>query len=224
MKWTLFAFCLLLSGCNMSCEKGLQKMSLIFPEETDNSCVILHPAMPMSLTAFTLCMSLASELPTNRDTILFSYYNSGDALNLWVENGKFNLYLLQSSPVSFSLPQLSTFSTNLCVTWESSSGMTTFWVNGKSSIRKVYRQGYKVQNGGIVILGQDQDSLGNTFDIKQSFAGEITNVHLWDYVLSSDEICLVSEGHTVPKGNVIDWNSVDYEAKGNVLIKPVNIS
>ncbi|XP_028675001.1 pentraxin fusion protein-like isoform X2 [Erpetoichthys calabaricus] len=222
MKWPLFAFCLLLSGCNVCCEKGLKKMSLIFPEETDNSYVMLRPAKPMSFTAFTLCMCVASELHLLRETVLFSYYNSGDALNLWVEYGKFNFYLLHSNPVSFRLPQLNSFWTNLCVTWESSSGLTAIWVDGKSSGRKVYRQGHEVQDGGIVILGQDQDNPGNEFDKKQSFIGEITSVHLWDYVLPSDELCLVSQGHTEPKGNVIDWNTVGYEARGNVLIKPVN--
>ncbi|XP_039617944.1 pentraxin fusion protein-like [Polypterus senegalus] len=197
-------------------------MSLIFPEETDNSYVILRPAKPMSFTAFTLCMSLTSEFNLLRETILFSYYKSGDALNLWVEYGIFNVYLLHSDPVSFKLPHLNTFWTNLCVTWESSSGLIAVWVDGKSSGRKVYRQGHKVRDGGIVILGQDQDNLGNGFDKKQSFTGEITSVYLWDYVLSSDELCLVSQGHTEPKGNVIDWNTVGYEARGNVLIKPVN--
>ncbi|KAG2460392.1 pentraxin fusion protein-like [Polypterus senegalus] len=222
MKPTQFALFLLISCISVCCEKGLEKKSLIFPEETNSSYVILHPVKPMNLTAFTLCMRLASELPNKRDTILFSYYMAGDALNLWSEPGVFTLYLLNSTPASFRFPQLSTFWTNLCVTWKSSSGLTTFWVNGRRSVRKVYRQGHHIQKGGSVILGQDQDRWGSSFDSTQSFTGEITNVHLWDYALSSDEILSASEGYTEPEGNVIDWNSVEYEAKGNVLIEPVN--
>ncbi|KAM3915738.1 C-reactive protein-like [Leptodactylus fuscus] len=206
--------------------EGLDGSALIFPEEGNQTFAILQPREPIDLTEFTLCFRVATALSGHREVILFSYCNNGaDELNVWREfDGRLSLYLRTSSePTIFSLPALSTFGTHVCVTWESSSGVTSFWVDGKRSARQVYRKGHHVSPGGIVILGQDQDTCGGRFDAKQSLVGEISDVHLWNYLLPSSTIKDVHEKRQSAGGNIIDWSSVHYRLYGNAVIQSVDV-
>ena len=66
-----------------------------------------------------------------------------------------------------------------------------------------------------IILGQEQDSFGGSFDAKQSFVGEIWDVYLWDHVVSLKNLC-----STCYIGNILNWRALTYQAKGYVVVKP----
>uniref|UniRef100_A0A673G6S7 Pentraxin (PTX) domain-containing protein n=1 Tax=Sinocyclocheilus rhinocerous TaxID=307959 RepID=A0A673G6S7_9TELE len=74
---------------------GLGGKVLLFPYETDFSYVQLTPKKPLGLTAFTLCMRVATELQGERQIILFAYRTPDfDELNVWREkNGRVSFYL-----------------------------------------------------------------------------------------------------------------------------------
>ncbi|XP_026114327.1 pentraxin fusion protein-like isoform X2 [Carassius auratus] len=177
----------LLSLTPAATEVGLGGKVLLFPTETDTSYVKLIPEKPLSLSAFTLCMRVATELPGQREIILFAY----------------------------RVPK-----THLCITWESETGLTAFWVDGRRSLFQFYRRGHLIHPGGIVLLGQDADRFVGGFDASQSFVGEITDVHMWDHVLSSSQVKAVYSNQEpyVPKGNVFDWDTIKYDITGNVLV------
>ncbi|XP_043919562.1 pentraxin fusion protein-like [Protopterus annectens] len=207
----------------LSFASGLHQKSVIFPEPTNYSYVILNPSKPLELTAFTLCMRVAVE--QTRETIIFAYCKANrDEFNVWREkNGTYSVYFRSGSDgIHFTIPPLNTFFTHLCVTWESKSGLTAFWVNGKRSVRKVYKKGHKILSGGIALIGQDQDKCLGDFDINQSFVGEISDLNMWDYVLTSNDIAALSDGYEVAKGNIFQWSEISYEIKGNVVVQPIN--
>ncbi|XP_077323573.1 uncharacterized protein LOC143958005 isoform X2 [Lithobates pipiens] len=201
--------------------EGLCGKSLVFLEEGITDYAILHPSVPIDLTEFTICLRVSTELSGHREVLLFSYHTDRDELNVWREvDGTLSLYLGSSSlAAKFSLPGLNTFGTHICVTWESSSGLTAFWFDGKRSASKGYRKGHHVLPGGRVILGQDQDTFGSSFDAKQSLVGEISDVQLWNYVLPPQAIKEVYEGKSKSLGNIINWKSIKYTVYGNVLVK-----
>ncbi|KAG7231519.1 hypothetical protein INR49_011598 [Caranx melampygus] len=127
--------------------------TLVFPTATSTSLVEIFPLKPLQLQAFTLCMNVAleSQTPPGRDVILFAYRTTNDdELNA--------VPYLTGEGVLFALPQLGALETHLCITWESGSGATSFFLNGRKSLAKIYRQGHVVQSGGKAILGQDADS------------------------------------------------------------------
>ncbi|XP_062848578.1 C-reactive protein-like [Trichomycterus rosablanca] len=202
-------------------EVGLNGKVVLFPSETDSSLVKLFPQKSMALSAFTLCMQVGTELRGEREIILFAYRtNDFDALNVWREkDGTFALYLA-GKPVFFHLTPLSTFRTHLCLTWDSSTGLTAFHVNGRRSVRQVFKLGHKIQPGGTVLLGQDPDTYLGKFHKTQSFVGEITDVNMWDFVLSDAQInaLYANLNLRVLRGNIFDWSSVQYETRGNVMI------
>ncbi|XP_075039889.1 C-reactive protein-like [Mixophyes fleayi] len=206
--------------------ESLRGKVLVFPSQGIQDYAVLHPREPIDLSEFTLCLRVATELSGQREVILFSYFNNqGDGLNVWRElNGQLSLYLHSSEHAAiFSLPGLSALETHICVTWESSSGLTAFWVDGKQSLRKIYQKGLQILPGGMVILGQDQDELGGKFDEKQSFVGEISDVHLWNYVLPSCAIRDVYERKSTIWGNIINWESIKYTLFGDVKVWPTKI-
>ncbi|XP_061087835.1 C-reactive protein-like isoform X2 [Conger conger] len=214
---------LLLYGFSLSSasEVGLSGKSLIFPYETDYSYVRLTPQKPLELNAFTLCMRLATELQEDRQIILFAYRTGDfDELNVWREkDGRLSFYL-SGDGVNFNLPALTTFKTSLCLTWESKTGLSAFWMNGIRSARQVYKAGHTIRGKGTVLLGQDPDRYLGDYEAVQSFVGEISDVNMWDFVLTESQIKAVHSGERVPKGNIFDWNTIAYHINGNVLIVP----
>ena len=69
-------------------------------------------------------------------------------------------------------------------------------------------RGHTIRQGGTVTLGQEQDSVGGDFEKTQSFQGMLSNVNIWDHVISNTPIenmatsCLWGEGDT---GKVYKW-------------------
>ncbi|XP_076007591.1 C-reactive protein-like [Genypterus blacodes] len=173
----------------------------------------------MELRAFTLCMRVATELQDERQIILFAYRTPDyDELNVWREkDGRVSFYM-SGDGTFFNLPPIATFRTSLCLTWESQRGLAAFWVAGKRSTYHVYKPGHTIRPNGTVLLGQDPDKHLGGLEAVQSFVGEVTDLNMWDYVLSGSTIQAWYYGHKVPKGNVFDWGAIEYELNGNVMV------
>ncbi|KAI2648770.1 Pentraxin fusion protein [Labeo rohita] len=200
---------------------------LVFPSKSSSSYVKLTPDKQMSLSAFTLCMRVAADLQDWRDIILFAYRTpDNDELNVWKEkDGRFSLYFQSSRDGAlFRMAPLSPYRTHLCVTWNSANGLTAIWVDGRRSSLQVYKTGHRVRAGGIVVLGQDPDSYLGDFDSEQSFVGDIKDLYMWDYVLSDNQIKAVylNQKASMPKGNMLNWNTIKYYAYGNVVVEDAN--
>ncbi|KAL3053210.1 hypothetical protein OYC64_005699 [Pagothenia borchgrevinki] len=194
--------------------------TLVFPDESDSSYVEMVPQKPLNLMAFTLCMRVATELPNmEREIILFAYRTQDfDELNVWQElDGRYSFYL-SGDAVMFKAPKLGPTETHICVTWDSSSGAAAIFMDGRKSVTKMYRRGHRIRSGGKVIIGQDPDNYLGSFDAKQSFVGSISDVNMWDSVLSDSTIQDMNSGKRVPRGNVFDWESVELNVKGGAEV------
>ncbi|XP_069021469.1 C-reactive protein-like [Embiotoca jacksoni] len=192
--------------------------TLVFPVETDNSFVEMVPKKPLTLRAFTLCMRVATELTGKREVILFAYRTQQfDELNVWRElDGRLSFYL-SGEGVLFRVPPPGPLETHLCFTWDSSSGASAIFVDGKKSLTKIYKTGHTIRSGGKVLLGQDPDSYLQGFDAKQSFVGEICDVNMWDSVLPDSAIRDMHSGERIQRGNVFDWETTQLIITGNVV-------
>uniref|UniRef100_A0A8C5QRS9 Pentraxin (PTX) domain-containing protein n=1 Tax=Leptobrachium leishanense TaxID=445787 RepID=A0A8C5QRS9_9ANUR len=197
----------------------LSGRSFFFPGESGNSYVYLNPQIPMNLKALTLCMKLSLDVPESRETILFSYRTRYyDELNLWIEsNGNIGLYMSGDGVFFIPIDQKREWN-NLCLTWESKHGRTELWVNGRRKPIRIYRIKHQIREGGIAILGQDQDLLGGGFDAKQSYVGKIKDLNMWNRVLPLKALRNIYRDKEVQKGNIFDWSSLTYVTKGNVTI------
>ena len=74
--------------------------------------------------------------------------------------------------------------------------VTTVYFNGKklktelSDTPKGRNQWYAA---GEWILGQDQDSLGGSFEKQQSLSGILSNINVWERILTDDEVARMSK-------------------------------
>ncbi|XP_048379946.1 mucosal pentraxin-like isoform X1 [Stegostoma tigrinum] len=212
----LLVSCLCMLG---SVSGGFLGKSLVFSTQSDSTYVKLLPTEFSQLSAFTLCLRAASE--AKRGYSLFSYATASkdNELLLWHnENSKLSLHL-DNDLLDFEIPEMDAQLRHICVTWNSLTGLTTLWINGIRSLRKVGHKGAVVHGGGTIILGQEQDQEGSGFDSQQSFEGELADVNMWDHILSPRYIKALSRQCHRTGGNIINWATVEYVSRGIINIQ-----
>ncbi|XP_071219615.1 jeltraxin-like [Salvelinus alpinus] len=171
-----------------------------------------------SLSALTVCLRYMAE--EGKDLTLFSL-TQGNYWNLLLErnSGMDRLSTHSTSQYFRSYRLLSKYITdiehrpwtNLCVTWEAETGVAQVWRGGTVSIRKR-------------VLGQ-MNSAPPVLHIYQ-FEGQVTDVEVWDRVLSSSVILDYMSGwyynptfyHYTP-GNLLTWSKAIYSTTGDVLLE-----
>ncbi|XP_037669396.1 C-reactive protein-like [Choloepus didactylus] len=212
--------CFLLSiGLFSASEADLNGQAFVFPTQSAVSFVSLTAQLKRPLRAFTVCLYAYSDL--TRAYSLFSYATrtvDNEILLYKEKTGEYSL-TVGGAGVNFRPPVRPPAPLHFCMTWESASGITELWVDGKPMVRKSLKKGYSLGTDASIILGQEQDSFGGKFDEEQSFVGDIGDVNMWDFVLSPDEINFVYAGGTFSP-NVLDWQTLKYEVFGEVFIKP----
>ena len=115
----------------------------------------------------------------------------------------------------FFLDRQSTVSANdgqwhhICATWENTAGRAVIYKDGVQSAQSTINKGHVIKGGGTLIIGQEQDSVGGTFDATQCYIGDLTGINMWNRVLGLNEITAMSRDcGIVQPGNVLTWNDV----------------
>ncbi|MEQ2173259.1 hypothetical protein GOODEAATRI_030146, partial [Goodea atripinnis] len=150
-------------------------------------------------------LSLATPISDNNFLI---YKEVPDTLELYVSNNKAAFLGLDN--------KLNVWH-SVCLTWDSESGIGQLWFDGTSSVRK-FLSGSEISQP-LVILGQEQDSYGGGFDSQQSFVGMMSDIYLWDYVLSPCEIQRYVDNLNFTPGNVLNWMALTCDITEGVLIE-----
>ncbi|XP_043943233.1 mucosal pentraxin-like [Protopterus annectens] len=215
--YSFYELCSFVS-CMVAVITGSPYYDLVFPQQSSTDYVKLTPVKEMSLTAFTLCIRAFTDL--DRPYSLFSYATSSKDNELLLfatakDQYEFNI---ANNNVLFRVTNLRSTWNHFCVTWDSRTGLLELRINGERLVRKGLAKGYTIKSGGVIILGQEQDSLEGGFQADQSFVGELNNVNLWDYVLTPQQIRAATYGTLSIPGNVIDWGTVEYAIKGYVIV------
>ncbi|XP_006631034.1 serum amyloid P-component-like [Lepisosteus oculatus] len=208
----------------LACGSGEQDLSgkiLVFPEESKANYVKLVPKKEAPLRALTACFHYASDI--QRGYCLFSLATEEqDNAFLIFKNklGEYEVITNSKSIFFYGVPEQNDLQrwTHLCVTWESDSGLVQLWVNGKESIKKGGSRSIPISGKPFIVLGQEQDSYGGSFDKSQCLVGQMSNVHMWDRVLSPCEIQDVHLGTGFDPGNILSWKSMSFEITGYVIL------
>ncbi|KAM6153073.1 serum amyloid P-component [Erethizon dorsatum] len=200
-------------------QTDLNQKVFVFPRESASDHVSLITKLEKPLQNFTLCLRAYSDL--SRHYSLFSYNTQGkdNELLIYKEKiGEYSLYI-GGTKVTAKVTEEVPSPVHICTSWESSSGIAEFWVNGKPLVKKGLKKGYSVKPYPKIILGQEQDGYGGKFDQSQSFVGEIGDLYMWDSVLSPEEVLSVYHGSPL-NANILSWQALNYELKDYVIIKP----
>lgn len=82
-----------------------------------------------------------------------------------------------------------------------------FYLNGAILEAKTFNKSSDLEGGGVLILGQDQDSLGGGFEQQKSYSGSISLFNLWNESLNSSEIKAMK-----------DCNNEAATGNGNIIV------
>ncbi len=145
-------------------------------------------------SAFTIEMRFTSNGISTSGSPLVSYAVAGsdNELLLFVAaTGDLRVFI-KSQSATFAVNAATTLfdgtSHDLAVTWDSTSGLVEVFIDGASQGTSTLQQGASLSTNGVLILGQEQDSLGGGFDPNQVFSGEIDELRFFDAVRTAMEI------------------------------------
>lgn len=211
-------FLYLMLGVSAALPQDMSGKMFTFPQATSTAHIRITTSR-QNLEAVTVCLRSFTDLTRGHSIFSlatpsadngFLIYKDGaiDKISAWVmnevgfEGQDYKLNKWQS----------------VCSTWDSTSGLLQLWINGKPSSRK-FAHSSNISGPFIIVLGQEQDSHGGGFDINQSFVGMMTDVYMWDYVLTPCQIQSYSQHLGAPPGNILNWNSIEFQTIGRVLIE-----
>ncbi|XP_071385299.1 serum amyloid P-component-like [Centroberyx affinis] len=214
---------LLLMVMFATCYAAPQDLSgkvFVFPRETNTAHVKLLTSSS-SFISVTACLRFFTDLsreysllslatPSHNNDFLLLKINSEDVIGIWARDGS-TIFL------AVSLERNTWHS--LCATWTSDTGVAQLWVDGKPTVKRFIHSGQPITGAPVTILGQEQDSYGGGFDAKQSFIGMLSDVHMWDYVLSPSEIQRYMNDMNFTPGNIFNWRALEFQITGQILVE-----
>ncbi|XP_006889829.1 PREDICTED: neuronal pentraxin-2, partial [Elephantulus edwardii] len=175
------------------------------------------------LYAFTICLWLRSSASPGIGTP-FSYAVPGQPNEIvLIEWGNNPIELLINDKVT----QLPLFVSDgkwhhICVTWTTRDGMWEAFQDGeKLGTGENLAPWHPIKPGGVLILGQEQDTVGGRFDATQAFVGELSQFNIWDRVLRAHEIVNIANCSSNMPGNIIPWVDNNVEVYGGASKWPV---
>lgn len=200
---------------------------LVFGDKTDTKYVKVLSDFP-ALPAVTACAHLQWDTRTQEIATIFSY-----AVPAFINEFQLRGFVDEEGFVRFALivhehhsPYLPVFRADgqwhhFCVTWQQENGTWAIYADGKrrasaSGLCAVGSAPQAIYGQGTFIIGQDQDSLGGSFKEKESFSGNITDLHIWQKVLSMEQIEKVRSCWVVEQDLVFRWSSNTLEVESTV--------
>ncbi|MBN3307547.1 NPTX1 protein, partial [Amia calva] len=193
--------------------RPLDKFQLTFPLRTNYMYAKVKKSLP-EMYAFTVCMWIKSNASPGVGTP-FSYAVSGQANELvLIEWGNNPMEILINDKVA-KLPFVINDGKwhHICVTWTTRDGVWEAYQDGVLRGNGENLAPYHpIKPQGVLVLGQEQDTLGGGFDATQAFVGELANFNIWDKKLSTADVYnLATCNSKAQVGNVFSWleSSID---------------
>lgn len=215
----LYIFLSFVLGMSAALPHDMTEKMLVFSQESNTAHVRLTTSR-QNLGPVTVCVRYFTELTRFFTIFSLATPSLDNAVALYrhpgsseVELGVRNLHT-KFKGLEFKLNRWQ----SVCATWDAASGLVQVWLDGKPSTMK-FLTNSNITGPIIIVLGQDQDSFGGGFDIKQSFVGMMTDVHMWDYVLSPLHIDNYSQRFNFPAGNILNWRSIEFQVTGRILVQ-----
>lgn len=212
-------------------------MALLFPMHSRRIYTAVIPEVPLSLSAFTVCLWVKPTIVSNK-TVLFSYGTRQNPyeIQLLLSRGSAlftvggETHLVEAHRVVN--PGGPSEWVHLCGAWSSQQGIATLWADGKRvAITPGVAEGHVIPDGGSLQLGQERNGccpltpsggrgvpgFEGSFDPKIAFAGKMTGVNVWDRVLSEEEISRLGlqDGQGCEhQGNMVAWGVTEMVPHG----------
>ncbi|KAF6127568.1 sushi, von Willebrand factor type A, EGF and pentraxin domain containing 1 [Phyllostomus discolor] len=170
--------------------------------------VILDGVLP-SLRAVTCAFWMKSSDINNYGTpISYALENGSDNTFLLTDYNGWVLYVNGKERIT-DCPSVNDGTWHhIAITWTSVGGAWKVYIDGKLSDGGMgLSVGSPIPGGGALVLGQEQDIKGEGFNPAESFVGSISQLNLWDYVLTPQQVKSLATScpEELTKGNVLAW-------------------
>lgn len=168
----------------------------------------------------TVCLRFFSE--QNRLQGLFSLATRDNSNALMVNKdaqGSYKVHIGSDEYIYLNLPNNRLDWNSVCWTWDSRTGLTQVWLNGLHTSQKLVAQSYTTRGDLSIIIGQEQDEFQGGFNTNDAFEGSITDLHMWDHVVSACDIRSYMNQGSFGPGNLLNWKNLHYTVSGNVFIQ-----
>ncbi|XP_054482950.1 pentraxin-related protein PTX3 [Anoplopoma fimbria] len=200
------------------------EMALFFPVRSHQICTSVTPEVPLSISAFTVCMWVKPTAVFNR-TVLLSYGTRNNPYEIQLLLGETSAFftiggeahLVEARDVVNPGGEWS----HLCGSWSSEQGLASLWAGGKKvTTTPGVAEGHVLPKTGSLQLGQETVNWltrSDGFNPKMAFVGKMTGVNMWDRVLSEEEIsqlALQESQHCDRRGNVVAWGVTEMVPQG----------
>ncbi|CAH2291490.1 neuronal pentraxin-1 [Pelobates cultripes] len=192
------------------------KFQLTFPLRTNYMYAKVKKSLP-EMYAFTVCMWLKSNASPGVGTP-FSYAVPGQANELvLIEWGNNPMEILINDKVA-KLPFVINDGKwhHICVAWTTRDGVWEAYQDGVMRGNGENLAPYHpIKHQGVLVLGQEQDTVGGGFDATQAFVGEMAHFNMWDRKLTVGEVYnLATCSNKALTGNVISWAETNIDIFG----------
>ena len=178
--------------------------------------------------SFSLCAWIRPRNNGNTQGVWFSYQvasSDDNEITLSATDSRNDLFKV-SLASSATILELDVWS-HSCHTWDLTSATRRAYVNGVEVANKATASGRKLKAGGVLVLGQDQDSRGGGFDSSQAFSGDLYNIVVLDKKLSSEEVGKLYESGrcgeldlNLNQNVVLEWSDfLNAKRNGDVLVE-----
>jgi len=203
---------------------------IIINETGTNGALVLdstgtNPELLGGATSVDVTMSLSGEANQGQASLL-SYASSGSNNEFLVfSNGANILLYLDGGNVNSGISANELFDGELhelSISWDSATGKAEFYLDGNLEGTQTIAKGHTIDSNGVLMLGQEQDTVGGGLDSNQTFSGEYQDVSIsvdgipvahWDMNGISEE------------GTVVDSvGNFDMNVVGDVTISEQSIS
>ena len=104
------------------------------------------------------------------------------------------------------------------ITWQKFDGQMISYKDGEQKYSTTVAKDRSLLAGGIQVAGQDQDTFGGGFQIRNAFKGIIDSVYLLDKILSIDYIKLLAKSYNAYlSGYVIGYYDFEFTSATDLI-------
>ncbi|XP_063042609.1 serum amyloid P-component-like [Engraulis encrasicolus] len=165
--------------------------------------------------AFTVCLRAIFEMSSTRNIFSLSIGTSV-ALSLTTSPYAteippgYQLTLGQASKAFKMVSKVPSVSklwpwTSLCVTWDSTTGMTQLWEDNSMSVRKSMWRGQGFYGTPVLSLS--------------GFEGQVTDMHMWNQAMPVSVLRSYNQGWGYPQGTMLSWARTSYSVRGSPILE-----
>ncbi|XP_076145910.1 serum amyloid P-component-like [Alosa pseudoharengus] len=160
--------------------------------------------------AFTVCLRIISESVPGTALFTMTMSNSATLTVRSTADSGYELTVGQASKTLYPVAEVPSFGklypwTSLCATWDSATGMTQMWKDGKMSVRKG--------------MWRSQSFYGPPAMTLSGFEGQVTDIHVWDKALPLSSLRSYNQGWGYPSGNLLSWREASYTSQGYAVLE-----